>query len=225
MRLNKILFLVFLVLYFIAGLSLLVTGSVAHQHASHYAEITGHSIMSGAGFIIALGVIIILLSILGFFGAYTNRLPLLQIFIGSLLLIILLELIAAIVGFTLRSKADTQLHDKLMSSLPLYKAANSDVVKEWDNLQQQWMCCGVNNLTDWTDTGLLNPPKSCCVSYNCVSNSSYFTPGCYNAARNIFFRYSKALGGVSLFFFFIEIFGLILAIVLLRDLKNNYGSV
>ncbi len=34
MRLNKILFLVFLVLYFIAGLSLLITGSVAHRHAS-----------------------------------------------------------------------------------------------------------------------------------------------------------------------------------------------
>jgi hypothetical protein len=29
------------------------------------AEITGHSIMSGAGFVIALGVIIILLSIVG----------------------------------------------------------------------------------------------------------------------------------------------------------------
>ncbi len=85
MRLNKILFLVFLVLYFIAGLSLLITGSVAHRHASqckysfpltyHFndgnffsslvAEITGHSIMSGAGFVIALGVIIILLSIVG----------------------------------------------------------------------------------------------------------------------------------------------------------------
>jgi hypothetical protein len=81
MRLNKILFLVFLVLYFIAGLSLLITGSVAHRHASHcklflkifsifilmilVAEITGHSIMSGAGFIVALGVFIILLSVLG----------------------------------------------------------------------------------------------------------------------------------------------------------------
>ena len=82
MRLHKNLFLVFLVLYFIAGLSLLITGSVAHQHAAQCksrrtripqpadvrsvdAEITGHSLMSGAGFIIALGVIIILLSFVG----------------------------------------------------------------------------------------------------------------------------------------------------------------
>lgn len=34
MRLHKILFLVFLVLYFIAGLSLLITGSVAHRQAA-----------------------------------------------------------------------------------------------------------------------------------------------------------------------------------------------
>jgi len=53
----------------------------------------------------------------------------------------------------------------------------------------------------------------------------YFESGCYKWALNIFFRYSKALGGVSIFFFFVEVIGLILAILLLRDLKNNYGSV
>jgi len=231
MRLNKILFLVFLVLYFIAGLSLLITGSVAHRHASHFAEITGHSIMSGAGFIIALGVIIIILSALGFIGAYKNRLGLLQIFVGSLILILLLQLIAVIVGFTLRNKADAQLHDNLIKSLPVYASQNSDVVHEWDRLQQQWACCGVQNSSDWkTYANLTVPPNSCCVNNNCGTpglntSSPYFTSGCYEAARSLFFRYSKALGGVSLFFFFVEIVGLILAIVLLRDLKNNYGSV
>ena len=33
MRSNKLLFVIFLVLYFIAGLSLLITGSVAHRQA------------------------------------------------------------------------------------------------------------------------------------------------------------------------------------------------
>jgi len=82
MRSNKLLFLIFLVLYFIAGLSLLITGSVAHRHAKQcklnfniyliinslkflVSEITGYSLMSGAGFIIALGVIIIILSAVG----------------------------------------------------------------------------------------------------------------------------------------------------------------
>jgi len=231
MRLNKILFLVFLVLYLIAGLSLLITGSVAHRHASQYAEITGHSIMSGAGFIIALGVIIIVLSALGFIGAYKNRLGLLQIFIGSLVLILLLELIAVIVGFTLRNKADEQLHKRLLSSLPAYAGKNGIVVLEWDRLQQRWACCGVDNSTDWMEFAKLDrPPNSCCVNNICTPSETngttpYFSSGCYQSARSLFFRYSKALGGVSLFFFFIEIVGLILAIVLLRDLKNNYGSV
>jgi len=230
MRLNKILFLVFLALYFIAGLSLLITGSVAHRQASQYADITGHSIMSGAGFIIALGVIIIVLTALGFIGAYKNHLGLLQIFIGSLFLILLLQLIACIVGFTLRKKADSQLENNLIKSLPSYKSQNSEVVTEWNRLQQQWACCGVHNYTDWEEFGKLSlPPSSCCVNNNCgtpVGNTTgYFTEGCYEAARHLFFRYSKAIGGVSLFFFFIEIIGLVLAIFLLRDLKNNYGSV
>jgi len=141
----------------------------------------------------------------------------------------LLQLIAVIVGFTLRNKADAQLHDKLISSLSTYNA-NNDVMREWDNLQQQWSCCGVSNSTDWINAGLTNPPPSCCLNKNCSililnTTSPYFGPGCYDSARSLFFRYSKALGGVSLFFFFVEIVGLILAIVLLRDLKNNYGSV
>ena len=49
MRLHKNLFLVFLVLYFIAGLSLLITGSVAHQHAAQcksIGELEYHSLLT-----------------------------------------------------------------------------------------------------------------------------------------------------------------------------------
>lgn len=229
MRLNKILFLLFLIVYFIAGLSLLITGSVAHRQASQYSEITGHSLASGAGFIIALGVIILILSVLGFLGAYTNRLNLLKIFIGSLAVILLLEFIAAIVGFTLRHKGDSQLRTNLFNSMPEYSKGNSDVVTEWDRLQRRWSCCGVDKWQDWQEKiGEKNIPTSCCLRNDCtaaLNETVYFDVGCYSFARNLFFRYSKALGGVSLFFFFVELVGLGLAIHLLRDLKNNYGAV
>jgi hypothetical protein len=169
-----------------------------------------------------------LLFLIGFIGAYKNRLTLLQIFIGSLLIILLLQLIAAIVGFTLRNKAENQLHTKLMNSLPAYRSGNPDVVNEWDRLQRTWSCCGVDKLEDWNSTDTTTKiPKSCCINTDCAptTNGTYFNRGCYNSARNLFFRYSKALGGVSIFFFFVEVIGLILAVVLLRDLKNNYGSV
>jgi len=229
MRSNKLLFLIFLVLYFIAGLSLLITGSVAHRHATKFSEITGYSLMSGAGFIIALGVIIIVLSAVGFIGAHKNRLSLLQIFIGSLFIILLLQLIAAIVAFTLRNKAEDQLRAKLISSLPDYSSGNKEVITEWDNLQQTWSCCGVENADDWRKYAKMEPPSSCCLNKICPkppdNSTAFFTNGCYGSALDLYFRYSKALGGVSLFFFFVEVVGLVLAILLLRDLKNNYGSV
>lgn len=167
---------------------------------------------------------------LGFLGVYKNRLGLLKIFVGSLLLILLLQFIAVIVGFTLRNKADNQLRDKLISSLPKYAAKVKEVVVEWDRLQEKWSCCGVSNFSDWSITAeLVQPPSSCCLKFDCTSikenGTAYFDQGCYLSARNIFVRYSKTLGGVSLFFLFVEIAGTILAIGLLRDLKNNYGSV
>jgi len=230
MRSNKLLFLIFLVLYFIAGLSLLITGSVAHRHATQFSVITGYSLMSGAGFVIALGVIILVLSIVGFIGAYKNRLSLLQVFIGSLFIVLLLQLIAAIVAFTLRNKAEDKLRTKLINSLPDYSKGNAEVRNEWDNLQQTWLCCGVDNLVDWVKYGKREgPPDSCCPNTVCTTTpanvTNYFSHGCYESALNLYFKYSKALGGVSLFFFFVEVVGLILGILLLRDLKNNYGSV
>lgn len=228
MRSNKLLFLIFLILYFIAGLSLLIVGSAAHRHGKQFAEITGYSLMSGAGFIIALGVIILILSVLGFIGAYKNRLTLLQLFIGSLFVILLLQLIAAIVAFSLRGKAEDQLRSKLLSTLPEYD--NSKIGTEWDRLQQTWSCCGVDGPGDWKK---LNPPrtvpKSCCMNADCtpaVGNGTvYYDVGCYGSVQNMFFRYSRAMGSVSIFFFFVEVAGLVLGFLLLRDLKNNYGSV
>jgi len=229
MRSNKFFFLIFLVLYFIAGLSLLITGSVAHRHATKFSEITGYSLMSGAGFVVALGVIIIVLSAVGFIGAYKNRLGFLQIFIGTLFIILLLQLIAAIVAFTLRNKAEDQLRTKLITSLGAYASKNQEVINEWDRLQQTWSCCGVENAGDWRKEAGQDPPDSCCPNNSCTKTQEngtvYFGRGCYGSARDLYFRYSKALGGVALFFFFVEVIGLILAILLLRDLKNNYGSV
>jgi hypothetical protein len=146
-----------------------------------------------------------------------------------LLLILILQLIAAIVGFTLRGKADKPLRTELHESLKKYAEGNGDAVTEWNRLQQAWSCCGVEGWHDWNSTTLGSPPDSCCKNSPCpapqVDKNGYFDQGCYQYLRGIFYRYSAALGGVSLFFFFVEIVGLISAVVLLRDLKNNYGSV
>lgn len=230
MRSNKLFFSIFLVLYFIAGLSLLITGSVAHRHAKQYADITGYSLTSGAGFVIALGVIILLLSVVGYIGAYKNRLGLLKLFLGSLAIVLLLQLIAAIVAFTLRDRVEDQLRTKLLHSLPDNGTTTGVLVSEWDLLQSSSKCCGVDRFNDWMQYAKHDkPPQSCCILADCSETpsggSKYYADGCYGSARNLFFRYSKALGGVSIFFFFVEIAGLVLASLLLRDLKSNYGSV
>ena len=133
-------------------------------------------------------------------------------------------MIAAIVGFTLRTKAEDQLRTKLIKTLPSYVAGNKDIKNEWDNLQQTWECCGVDNKGDWMKYTNTTAPQSCCKNNNCATGAN-FDRGCYSSVRDIIFKYSKALGGVSIFFFFVEVIGLVLAFLLLRDLKNNYGSV
>lgn len=146
------------------------------------------------------------------------------------MIILLLEFVAAIIAFTLRNKAEDQLLNRLIRSLSDYNDQNVHIKNEWDHLQQTWSCCGVNRADDWIVYGKLPaPPNSCCPNNDCTvpstNSTMIFDRGCYGAARDLFFRYSKALGGVSIFFFFVEIVGLVLAVFLVRDLKNNYGSV
>ena len=206
---------------------------------------TGSSLLSGAGFIIALGVFILILSFLGekiknhfkfsliefylgFFGTYKNRTSLLKLFIASLIVIVLLQFIAAIVAFSLHNKAEDQLRTRLLKSMPNY--GKTKVTGQWDRLQNIWQCCGVENATDWLKFGQLEtPPKSCCVKNDCsaptVDGSLYYERGCYQAALNLIFRYSKALGGVAIFFFLIELGGVVLGVFILRDVTNNYGTV
>jgi len=218
-------------LYFIAGLSLLITGSVAHRHAKQYAEVTGYSLMSGAGFIIALGVIILLLCILGFYAAQANKLNFLTAFIVTLGIILLLQLIAAIVAFAVKNKAGNDLRNNLRSSMNNYGQGSGKIKSEWDNLQQEWKCCGIDGPGDWNTTVYRSVPDSCCPGDKCppapasLTPSPYYEQGCYSSASKLFYSYSAALGGVTIFFFFVEIVGLVLAIVLLRDLKHNYGTV
>lgn len=107
---------------------------------------------------------------------------------------------------------------------------NAEIAQQWDHLQQRWSCCGVLNATDWfSDNTTATIPKSCYLNPPnqsiSTNQSSVYSRGCYDGARTLFLRYSKALGGVSLFFFFVELFGLGLAILVLRDLQKNYRTV
>jgi hypothetical protein len=165
---------------------------------------------------------------LGFIGAYKNRLSLLKVFIGCLILILVLQFIAGIVTFALSDNAEDQLRTTLMESLPKYES--SHIGREWDRLQRTWTCCGVDQADDWFKHGKRTSlPKSCCIHSDCSATAGngteFYSNGCYQSARNLFFRYSKALGGVSTFFCLVEIIGVVLAIVLTRNSTNNYGTV
>ena len=95
------------------------------------------------------------------------------------------------------TRAEDQLRTKLINTLPPYTAGNKDVRNEWDNLQQRWECCGVEDKDDWKKHGnATGPPPSCCKNNNCPTiptDDSYLNRGCYSSIRNIIFKYSKAI--------------------------------
>lgn len=156
-----------------------------------------------------------------------NRLDFLQFFVASLSLIILLQFIASIVTFTLRTKAEDHLRQTMISSMKTFDGT-VDVRNEWNHLQQIRHCCGVIDSEDWIRHGKRYPPESCCKNYpHCdpKNSTTLYREGCYETVIGVYYEYSQALGGVTLFFFFVEIAGFILAILLLRDLKTNLNNV
>ncbi|EFB16222.1 hypothetical protein PANDA_003674, partial [Ailuropoda melanoleuca] len=120
--------------------------------------------------LIAVGSVIMILGFLGCCGAMRESRCMLLLFFIGLLLILLLQVAAGVLGATFKSESERLLNETLYENIKLLSGADKEAEafqKALIKFQKEFKCCGlVNGAADWGNNFQENY-KSC----ECSSSS------------------------------------------------------
>jgi tetraspanin-18 len=171
---------------------------------TEFQQITHPTVIELAAYILlAAGALVFLISFIGYWGAFRESRCFLTCYGLLIILILLLEITAAVLATTYTHEAEENIRAFLKSSIKEYNAAEGKdaVTLMWDYTMVNAKCCGVDSYEDfkeskkWTQGNKIIP-EACCVLEGDVlklqpkdpdctkrpsDSNSYWKKGCYNA--------------------------------------------
>ncbi|XP_061711965.1 CD63 antigen-like [Cydia pomonella] len=167
-------------IFVLTGALLLIVGVVVLVENIQYEDFLTNRFYTVPAFAIATSVLILLISVLGFYAALSEKFYIVAVYLAGLIFILIDESAITIAAYSLVNDVNSEIRAPMASSLQLYES-RLDIAKLWDELHTEFECCGVVGVNDWQSTRV---PISCChidygtVSpFNCTSALAYNT-GC-----------------------------------------------
>ncbi|XP_028028747.1 CD63 antigen-like isoform X2 [Bombyx mandarina] len=193
---------------------------------------------SPAIFVIAIGVIMLFVSLFGCIGALKESTCLVNIFAVILSIVFILEIAAAITAYSLRNEVSQFLDKKLREALPLYYQ-HGEAQDAFDFIQYELNCCGVDSYMDWHavdpptgGTGIsfanLTVPDSCCAQSHMtvvgeetiVECHKIYANGCLPRVYYLVNQSAGLLGAGALTICFIQIIGIVFSFSLASSIRK-----
>lgn len=169
MKCIKCILFIFNFIFFIAGLVLIIAGTLVQtKYNDDFEFFEGTSVNYVAMLLICVGVIIFIIGFFGCCGAYKESHCMLLTFSVLLGFVFITEIAAAITIHVMRNQLEDLIEKTMNESSNNYHKSTA-VTHAWDRIQQDKECCGVNNYTDWRNNTHLKDgsvPDSCCIAYS-----------------------------------------------------------
>lgn len=136
--------------------------------------------------LIIVGSLMFTITFFGCFGALRNLSLLLNMFVGILLAILLLQVTAAVLGLMFSEKVQERTEQLMMKAIVRYRD-DQDLENVIDFIQKKFKCCGVDSYLDWSKNMYFNAsdqnpsleaygvPFSCCIR---LKNETVFNSMC-----------------------------------------------
>lgn len=236
----KYLVFLFNLIFFACGLGLIIIGAVVQGFFAEYVQFFENKYETPAIGIIILGLIILVIAFFGCCGASKENVCMLNSFAGLLGVVIICEIAAGITVAVLRNEVKTAAHSHMLETMEQYgqeeKLRTKLVTDSWDNLQEDYMCCGVDSFRDWfNSTDYKKIPSSCCIqqSTDCATGidintpddeaaTKIFTEGCFESLQNAALKSLAAITGACVAVMLVQCIGIWMACGLVKAVRERY---
>lgn len=180
---------------------------------------------SPAQLLVAIGFIMMFVSIFGCIGAVKESTAMINIYGVLLALVFILEVAAAISAFALRGQVEEMVRRTINESMASYKG-NPSVGQSVDFMQQVLECCGVESYKDWKSflpnaTEDIELPKSCCQQSTLEETCIPFEYGCYSRLQWVVSQSAALIATGATTVAFVQILGSICAFMLARTIRRT----
>lgn len=196
------------------------------------AAVDTEQILYGPYLIMAAGCAIIIVAIVGMFGACCDRKfnrVLLFLYIVLVIVIFIAQTIGGILAFTYREEVFNFVRDGLNETLADYgqnfTSTDERITDAWDYVQEQLECCGINNYTDWAIVPTVDEyPESCCsggvrpssdIPEPPCSLDNVYRDGCEDALTDSIRMNLLVVASIGITFIVAEVIVVLMAVCLL----------
>uniref|UniRef100_A0A3Q4BKP3 Tetraspanin n=1 Tax=Mola mola TaxID=94237 RepID=A0A3Q4BKP3_MOLML len=163
----------FFLCFQLIGGFILAIGIYAEVERQRYKTLEG-VFLAPAIILILLGIIMFVVSFIGVLASLRDNLTLLKVFMYTLTLCLILELLGGIVALVFRNQTVELLNKNIRKGIVNYYD-DLDFKNIMDFVQKKFKCCGGQEFTDWSVNMYHNcsapGPLACGVPYTCCTTT------------------------------------------------------
>ncbi|XP_056878132.1 tetraspanin-15 [Takifugu flavidus] len=165
----KFLLFFYAIVFWLIGGFILAVGIYAEVERQRYKTLEG-MFLAPAIILILLGVVMFIVSFIGVLASLRDNLTLLKVFMYTLAVCLILELLGGVVALLFRNQTVELLNKNIRKGIVNYYD-DLDFKNIMDFVQQKFKCCGGQEYKDWSVNMYHNcsapGPLACGVPYTC----------------------------------------------------------
>ncbi|XP_051883474.1 tetraspanin-15 [Pristis pectinata] len=157
--------------FWIIGGLILCIGIYAEVERQKYKTLQG-AFLAPAIILIVLGILMFVVSFIGVLASLRDNLCLLRVFLYTLAIGLILELMGGIVALIFRNQTLDFINENIRHGIEHYYD-DLDFKNIMDFVQEEFKCCGARDFTDWSANmyhrceGSVTGPLACGVPFSC----------------------------------------------------------